>query len=212
MKPRPLLLASSSPYRRQLLTRLGLPFEAVSPEIDESPADNEGAEQLATRLATGKAEALATAWPDHWIIGSDQVACLEDDTLLNKPGSHKRAVQQLLRSSGQRVSFMTGLALLDATSGNIQTHCEHFHAHFRQLSLQEIENYLHAEQPYDCAGSFKMEGLGIALFSQLEGRDPNSLVGLPLIALTDMLRNWGLNPLLQPPVPGQRSSKRDSVI
>lgn len=198
MDPRPVLLASSSPYRRQLLARLGLTFEAASPEIDESPLNHETAEQLATRLARSKAEALANEWPGHWIIGSDQVACLEDDTLLNKPGDHQRAVQQLARSSGQRVSFMTGLALLDANSGNIQTHCEHFHAHFRQLSLQEIEYYLQAEQPYDCAGSFKMEGLGIALFSRLEGRDPNSLVGLPLIALTDMLRNWGLNPLLQP--------------
>ncbi|MDL0429973.1 nucleoside triphosphate pyrophosphatase [Marinobacter sp. TBZ242] len=199
MDPRPLLLASSSPYRRQLLTRLGIPFEAVSPEIDESPARHESPEQLATRLATAKAEALAPAWPDHWIIGSDQVACLQDGTLLNKPGNHELAVQQLTRSSGQRVSFMTGLTLLDATSGKRQSHCELFHAHFRKLGAEEIENYLKVEQPYDCAGSFKMEGLGIALFTKLEGRDPNSLVGLPLIALTDMLRNWGLNPLLQPP-------------
>lgn len=199
MNPRPLLLASSSPYRRQLLMRLGLPFEAASPDIDESPANTETAEQLAVRLAMAKAEALALTWPGHWIIGSDQVACLADGTLLNKPGNHERAVQQLNRSSGQRVSFMTGLALLDSGSGTRQTHCERFHAHFRQLTAEEIENYLRTERPYDCAGSFKMEGLGIALFSQLEGRDPNSLVGLPLIALTDMLRNWGLNPLLQPP-------------
>jgi MAF protein len=200
MNPRPLLLASSSPYRRQLLTRLGFPFEAVSPDIDESPVINETAEQLATRLAQRKAEALAEAWPGHWIIGSDQVACLQDSTVLNKPGNHEHAVAQLTRSSGQRVSFMTGLALLDSSSGSIQVHCEHFHAHFRHLSLKEIENYLYTEKPYDCAGSFKMEGLGIALFSELEGRDPNSLVGLPLIALTDMLRTWGLNPLLQPRV------------
>jgi MAF protein len=199
MNPRPLLLASSSPYRRELLTRLGLPFESASPDIDESPADQETAEHLATRLARSKAEALAAAWPDHWIIGSDQVACLEDGTVLNKPGNHERATEQLHRSSGNRVSFMTGLALLDSGSGNIQIHCESFHAQFRPLSPEEIENYLRTEQPYDCAGSFKMEGLGIALFSQLEGRDPNSLVGLPLIALTDMLRKWGLNPLLPPP-------------
>lgn len=209
MKPRPLLLASSSPYRRQLLTRLGIPFEAVSPDIDESPTDTENAEQLAIRLATAKARALAPAYPDHWIIGSDQVACLQDGTLLNKPGNHERAVQQLVRSSGQRVSFMTGLVLLDSGSGKLQSHCECFHAHFRHLTLEEISHYLHAETPYDCAGSFKMEGLGIALFSQLEGRDPNSLVGLPLIALTDMLRNWGLNPLMQPHA-HQRSSNRDS--
>ncbi|MEP1213919.1 MAG: nucleoside triphosphate pyrophosphatase [Marinobacter sp.] len=199
MNPRPLLLASSSPYRRQLLTRLCLPFETASPDIDESPVGNETAELLAMRLARSKAEALGADWPDHWIIGSDQVACLDDGTLLNKPGNHERAAQQLKRSSGKRVSFMTGLALLDSGSGKMQTHCEHFHAHFRSLSTDEIENYLKTEQPYDCAGSFRMEGLGIALFRQLEGRDPNSLVGLPLIALTDMLRKWGLNPLLQPP-------------
>ena len=210
MNPRPLLLASSSPYRRDLLKRLGLPFESASPEIDESPVNNESAEHLVTRLARSKAEALATAWPDHWIIGSDQVACLEDGTLLNKPGNHERATEQLLRSSGRRVSFLTGLALLDASSGELQTHCERFHAHFRSLSPEEIENYLHTEQPYDCAGSFKVEGLGIALFSQLEGRDPNSLVGLPLIALNGMLRQWGLNPLLQPRG-RHRSSSRDSV-
>ena len=198
MKPRPLLLASSSPYRKQLMTKLGLPFQAASPDVDESPAMDESAEQLATRLALKKADALAGDYPNHWIIGSDQVACLEDGTLLNKPENHERAMEQLVRSSGQRVSFMTGLVLLDSSSGERQGHCEHFHAHFRQLSTEEIQNYLHAEKPYDCAGSFKMEGLGIALFSRLEGRDPNSLVGLPLIALTDMLRNWGLNPLLNP--------------
>ncbi|MDF0749141.1 Maf family nucleotide pyrophosphatase [Marinobacter sp. 71-i] len=200
MKPRPLLLASSSPYRKQLMTKLGLPFQAASPDVDESPAMDENAEQLATRLALKKADALAGDYPHHWIIGSDQVACLEDGTLLNKPESHERAIEQLVRSSGQRVSFMTGLVLLDSSSGERQSHCEQFHAHFRQLSTEEIQNYLYAEKPYDCAGSFKMEGLGIALFNHLEGRDPNSLVGLPLIALTDMLRNWGLNPLLNPPV------------
>lgn len=199
MTAQPILLASSSPYRRELLTRLGLPFETASPDIDETSFTQESAQELATRLATSKARALAPTWPGHWIIGSDQVACLQDGTLLNKPGNHDRAVQQLSRSSGQRVSFMTGLALMDSDSGQTQIHCEHFYAHFRPLTLDEIESYLHTEKPYDCAGSFKMEGLGIALFSRLEGRDPNSLVGLPLIALTDMLRNWGLNPLLQPP-------------
>ena len=204
MKPHPLLLASSSPYRRQLLTRLGLPFRTASPDVDESPDANESAEHLATRLALSKATALAGDYPDHWIIGSDQVACLEDGTVLNKPGSYEHAMQQLTRSSGQRVSFLTGLVLLDALSGNYQSHCEHFHAHFRPLGTAEIENYLRAEEPYDCAGSFRMEGLGITLFSQLEGRDPNSLVGLPLIALTDMLKNWGLNPLLQLQAPSAK--------
>lgn len=196
MTPPPLLLASSSPYRRELLARLGLPFESASPDIDETPTPGEPAEELATRLAQHKAQALAEQYPEHWIIGSDQVACLPDGTLLNKPGTHGQAVQQLSRSSGHTVLFLTGLTLLDSRSGAAQTHCERFSVHFRDLTPAEIEAYLHIEQPYDCAGSFRMEGLGITLFSRMEGSDPNSLIGLPLIALTDMLRNWGRNPLL----------------
>lgn len=197
MKSQPLLLASSSPYRRELLQRLGLPFTCASPNIDESIQPRETAEALAIRLAAQKARALASSHPGHWIIGSDQVACLPDGSILNKPGNHEQAVRQLTRSSGQRISFLTGLALTDTNTGAIQTHCETFQAHFRTLETMEIETYLQREQPYDCAGSFKMEGLGIALFESLEGRDPNSLVGLPLIALTDMLRAWGMNPLLR---------------
>lgn len=192
----PLLLASSSPYRRALMKRLALPFVTASPDIDESPLAGESAVALAGRLATEKAAALAGAYPGHWIIGSDQVASLEDGQQLTKPGNLSSATAQLTRSSGQVVTFFTGLTLLDADTGRQQTHCETFSAHFRELCPQEIEHYLRAEQPFDCAGSFKMEGLGITLFRSLEGRDPNSLVGLPLIALTDMLRNWGLNPLL----------------
>jgi len=197
MKSQPLLLASSSPYRRELLQRLGLPFTCASPNIDESIQPRETAEALAIRLAAQKARALAPSHPGHWIIGSDQVACLPDGSILNKPGNHEQAVRQLTRSSGQRVSFLTGLALMDTDTGAIQTHCEPFQVQFRTLETMEIETYLQREQPYDCAGSFKMEGLGIALFESLEGRDPNSLVGLPLIALTDMLRAWGMNPLLR---------------
>ena len=196
MTPRPLLLASSSPYRKALLQRLGLPFTCASPDIDETPADGECGRDLAIRLAASKAKALAHNYPEHWIIGSDQVACLPDGSLLNKPASHEAAVQQLTRSSGKKVEFHTGLAMLNAQSGEIQIHCELFTVHFRPLSEAEIEAYLQKEQPYDCAGSFRMEGLGIALFSRLEGDDPNSLIGLPLIALNNMLRNWGLNPLL----------------
>lgn len=210
MKQHPLLLASSSPYRRQLMEKLRLPFHSASPNVDESQHKNESAELLAERLALKKAQALCDDYPNHWIIGSDQVARLEDGTILSKPGTHERAVQQLKRSSGQRVSFMTGLALVDSSTGQLQCHCEYFHAHFRMLDTDEIENYLRAEEPYDCAGSFKMEGLGITLFSRLDGRDPNSLIGLPLIALTEMLRNWGLNPLHHQPNP-HRSSSRDSV-
>lgn len=196
MESLPLLLASSSPYRKALLRRLSIPFEIATPDIDESPQANESPESLAMRLAAAKAEALKNDHPNHWIIGSDQVAALTDGTLLAKPGNFETAYQQLMRSSGQTVTFYTGVSLLDGQSGERQDHCEIFKAHFRNLSPPEITAYLKAEQPYDCAGSFKMEGLGIALFDSLEGRDPNSLVGLPLIALTDMLRAWGRNPLL----------------
>jgi MAF protein len=195
MQP-PLLLASSSPYRRALLERLRLPFKTASPDIDESPRNGEHASELAGRLAREKAAALADAYPRHWIIGSDQVASLADGQQLSKPGDLETAIEQLSRSSGQAVTFFTGLTLLNAETGEQQSRCETFKAYFRELSRQEIKLYLEAEQPFDCAGSFKMEGLGIALFQSLEGNDPNSLIGLPLIALTDMLRNWGLNPLL----------------
>lgn len=198
MLRKPLLLASSSKYRHELLARLGLPFSSASPDIDESPKAGELPDNLALRLAESKARALVPLYPDHWIIGSDQVAALPDGTLLSKPGNYQTAYEQLARSSGQSVTFLTGLALLDASSGTLQTHCEHFTAHFRDLSAKEIDAYLHKEAPYDCAGSFKMEGLGITLFRELKGRDPNSLIGLPLIALTDMLTTWGRNPLLEP--------------
>ncbi|ONF45242.1 septum formation inhibitor Maf [Marinobacter lutaoensis] len=195
MTPR-LLLASSSPYRRALLERLGLPFTTASPDIDESPRPGESGNQLATRLAEAKALALREQFRDHWIIGSDQVASLPDGTLLHKPGTHEQAARQLQESSGHNVVFHTGLCLLDATTGNRQICCEPFKVHFRPLDPTEIDSYLRREQPYDCAGSFKMEGLGITLFERLEGHDPNSLVGLPLIALNRMLRHWGCNPLL----------------
>lgn len=198
MTQRPILLASSSRYRKELLERLGLPFNCTSPDIDETPRPDELAGQVALRLAENKARTLAQGFPGHWIIGSDQVACLPDGSLLGKPGSHIQATEQLRRSSNQTVSFHTGLALLDADTGQIQTHCELFSVKFRELTSNEIENYLRKEQPYDCAGSFRVEGAGIALFSHMEGRDPNSLIGLPLIALSDMLRYWGRNPLLEP--------------
>ncbi len=191
MNQPPLLLASSSPYRKELLARLGLPFNSASPDIDETPAPGESAEQLALRLATGKARALAEHYPDTIIIGSDQVATLPDGTLLNKPGSHRKAREQLGLSSGNSVRFLTGLAVLETRTGTLKTRCEPFEVHFRELTAEEIENYLNKEQPYDCA-------LGITLFRSMEGRDPNSLIGLPLIALIDLLRELGVNPLLQP--------------
>jgi len=191
-----LLLASSSPYRQDLLSRLGLPFRCASPNIDESPRPDETPEALAVRLATDKAHALATDNSKSVIIGSDQVATLPDNTLLGKPGTHDQARRQLTNSSGQHVRFLTGLALLDTRTNTLQSCCEPFDVYFRELSDDEIEGYLRKEQPYDCAGSFKMEGLGIALFHRLEGRDPNSLIGLPLIALIDLLKALGINPLL----------------
>lgn len=193
-----IVLASSSPYRKSLLARLELPFRCASPDIDETPLPGETPEALAIRLATDKARALAQGCPNSLIIGSDQVAALPDGAILGKPGDHKQAKSQLTRSSGQCVQFMTGLAILDTRSNTLTTCCERFDVNFRSLSEKEIEGYLRKEQPYDCAGSFKMEGLGIALFSGLEGRDPNSLVGLPLIALIDLLRAFGINPLLEP--------------
>jgi len=187
-KPLPsLVLASSSPFRRDLLAKLSLPFEQASPEVDESPLANEMPQQLVVRLAALKAQALAPRFPSSLIIGSDQVAIGPDGQVLGKPHTHERAVAQLLTMSGQRVTFVTGLCLLNVASGQLQTHCEPFDVVFRTLTQHQVERYVTAEQPLNCAGSFKSEGLGIALFRALDGRDPNALVGLPLIALVDML-------------------------
>ena len=191
----PLVLASSSPWRRALLQRLGLPFECASPDIDESPLPGESGPTLVERLARTKATALADRFPAHLIIGSDQVATLDDGTILGKPGSHENACRQLASCSAKTVTFHTGLALHDSRTDSTDSTCEPFHVHFRPLTGDDIEQYLRAEQPYQCAGSFQMEGLGIVLFERLEGRDPNALIGLPLMALTDMLRASGINVL-----------------
>jgi MAF protein len=186
----PLILASSSQYRKKLLSQLQLDFECCSPNIDESPLSDESAEGLVARLSAGKAEALATQFKQHLIIGSDQVAVLGDQ-ILSKPGNHENAFQQLSHCSGREVCFYTGLSLLNSATGNIQTIVEPFHVKFRLLDKEQIERYLQTEKPYDCAGSFKVEGLGISLFEWLRGDDPNSLVGLPLIRLVDLLSNEG---------------------
>lgn len=186
-----LILASSSPYRRELLGRLRLPFTCASPQIDESPLPGEDAESLCRRLAESKAQALASRYPQHLIIGSDQVLLLAGRPV-SKPGNHAEARRQLLACSGQRVCFSTALCLLNSHSGRMQTAVEPFAVTFRRLDPAAVERYLQAEQPYDCAGSFKVEGLGISLFSALEGNDPNSLIGLPLIRLCSMLRNEGI--------------------
>lgn len=186
-----IVLASSSVYRRALLERLGLPFLWGSPSIDESPEPGETAPVLVTRLAMEKAQALAAQHPDSWIIGSDQVACL-DNAILGKPGNHANAFAQLRACSGRRVEFLTGLCLLDSRSGEMQTIVEPFAVVFRQLSDAQINRYLERERPFDCAGSFKVEGLGIALFERLEGNDPNALIGLPLIRLVTLLQQAGI--------------------
>lgn len=187
----PLVLASSSPYRRQLLERLRLPFDCASPDIDETRQPNESADNLVRRLSLEKAQALRSTYPQHLIIGSDQVAVLGTQ-ILGKPHTVERAQQQLSDASGNSVTFLTGLTLLNTATGAYQTDCIPFTVHFRTLSEAQISRYLDAEQPLDCAGSFKAEGLGVSLFQSTEGTDVNSLVGLPLIRLVDMLHAEGL--------------------
>lgn len=191
---RRLVLASTSPFRRELLARLGLPFAVQAPDTDESRLPGEDAPTLVARLAQRKAQAVVRHDPMALIIGSDQVAVL-DDEIIGKPGHHERAVAQLQRASGRTVIFYTGLCLLDRASGQQQIAVEPFRVLFRQLTPEMIENYLRREQPYHCAGSFKSEGLGIALFERLEGDDPSSLIGLPLIRLTRMLEAAGVKVL-----------------
>ena len=187
----PLLLASSSVYRRELLARLQLPFTCSSPDIDESPLAGESATELVRRLAQAKAQALAASHPGHLIIGSDQVAVL-DGKIIGKPHTFDKAREQLLAASGASVTFLTGLALLNSQSGYCQLDCIPFTVHMRTLDPASVERYLRAEQPYDCAGSFKAEGLGVILLQRTEGPDATSLIGLPLIRLVDMLLAEGV--------------------
>jgi MAF protein len=186
-----LVLASTSPFRKQRLQKLGLDFVTDSPEIDESRLEGESPEQLVARLAEEKARAVAARQPESLIIGSDQVAVI-DGEILGKPGSHDRAVAQLKAASGRRVTFLTALCLYNSTTGDSQLEVVPFGVVFRALSDTQIENYLKAEEPYNCAGSFKSEALGIALFERLEGEDPNTLIGLPLIRLVRMLEAEGV--------------------
>lgn len=188
----PLVLASSSPYRRELLTRLRLPFTWGAPQIDESRRPDEDAEALVHRLSLEKAQALSASHSQHLIIGSDQVAVLGSQ-IIGKPHTLERAREQLMAASGNSVTFLTGLTLLNSATGQQQTDCVPFTVHFRPLSEAQIVRYLTAEQPFDCAGSFKAEGLGISLFRSTEGSDSNSLIGLPLIRLVDMLQASGID-------------------
>ncbi len=192
----PLVLASSSVYRRMLLQRLQLPFVWASPDIDETPLANENVQTMTLRLATAKAQALAAKYPDALIIGSDQACVLAGETtIMGKPGSFEKAREQLLACSGRSVSFHTSLVLLNSHTGNCQSSHDVFTVMFRSLSDTEICRYLELEQPYDCAGSFKAEALGIALFERMEGNDFHSLIGLPLISLCHLLRANGIDPL-----------------
>ena len=186
-----LILASTSPYRRELLHRLGLPFEVASPQTDESRWPGESPETMALRLSEAKARAVAGAHPDALIIGSDQVAAV-DDVICGKPGCHERAVEQLRALSGKTVNFYTGLCLYNTRTGVVEVCGVPTLVTFRDLTDQEIERYLRCEPAYDCAGSARSEGLGIALLSRIAGDDPNALVGLPLIALCALLRRQGV--------------------
>ncbi|NKF50511.1 septum formation inhibitor Maf [Shewanella sp. WXL01] len=193
-----LTLGSSSVYRQQLLAKLNLEFDCLSPDIDESPLAAESPTALVERLSIEKAKAVAKMClekpsngtsaekPKHLVIGSDQVAVINGE-IIGKPLTHENAVKQLLSASGKAITFYTGLAVLDVNKNTVHSCVEPFTVHFRQLTKTQVKNYVSAEQPLYCAGSFKSEGLGIALFDKLEGDDPNTLIGLPLIKLTDLL-------------------------
>lgn len=185
-----LILASTSPYRRELLERLKVPFEVFAPNVDETPLDGETPAQTATRLAEAKARAGEANFPEALIIGSDQVATL-DGLQLGKPHTHENATRQLRMMRGRSVVFNTALCLYNSQTGSVQNRLVPFTVTFRDLSDAQIEHYLIKEQPYNCAGSAKSEGLGIALIARMEGDDPNALIGLPMIALIDMLQNEG---------------------
>ncbi|MGO2258215.1 MAG: Maf family protein [Hafnia alvei] len=192
----PLILASTSPYRRALLEKLGVEFICAAPDTDETPKDGESATDLVQRLAQEKAHSLSEKFPNHFIIGSDQV-CVIDGKIVGKPGSIENAHQQLRAASGKVITFYTGLCVLNSHTMQKEIICEPFHVHFRRLTDDEINTYIKLEMPLYCAGSFMCEGAGILLFSQLEGRDPNALVGLPLIALNEILLKFGYNALLE---------------
>ena len=190
-QPRQLVLASTSRYRRELLERLGLTFQSASPHFDETPLPGEAPAATALRLSVGKAQSLAASFPEALIIGADQVASSEAERL-GKPGDHANAVRQLRFLSGKSAQFDTAVTLLDARDGKLQSRVVACRVAFRTLDDARIEAYLRREQPYDCAGSAKAEGLGIALITRIETEDPTSLIGLPLIALTAMLERAGL--------------------
>ena len=188
-QPRRLVLASTSRYRRELLARLGLPFEVAAPQADESPLPGESPADLALRLAVLKARSVRAE--NALVVGSDQAAALEG-RLIGKPGGHEAAVRQLRELSGKAADFQTAVAVLDSSTNSVESRVVACRVTFRQLDDERIERYLRREQPYDCAGSAKAEGLGIALIARIETDDPTSLIGLPLIALTELLERAGM--------------------
>ncbi|MGB0722824.1 MAG: Maf family protein [Gammaproteobacteria bacterium] len=193
--PKTLVLASTSPFRRSILEKLGYPFETFAPAVDESRRADEDADALVARLAEAKARAATAQFDNALVIGSDQVAVI-DGRILGKPHDHERALGQLRAASGKRVTFKTGLCVFNTATDQAETIVAPFDVQFRVLSDAEIDAYLRREEPYNAAGSFKSEALGITLFEGLYGDDPNTLIGLPLIQLNRMLREQGLNVLL----------------
>ncbi|TDF41662.1 septum formation inhibitor Maf [Alteromonadaceae bacterium M269] len=190
-----IILASTSPYRKSLLEKLNISFSCIAPMTDETPQANEKADDLARRLAIAKAHAININ-DNAYIIGSDQVATV-DGLILGKPGSIERAISQLEVCSGKTVSFYTGLCLKEAKTNTVRHCVDQFDVTFKKLSSNQIETYVNTEKPLNCAGSFKSEGLGILLFEELQGRDPNALVGLPLIALNELFQAFGIDLLTQ---------------
>lgn len=187
----PLVLGSTSPFRKALLEKLGLAFTADAPDTDETSRPGEGPQALVSRLAEAKARSVGARYPHALVIGSDQVACV-DGRILGKPGDRAGAVAQLTAVSGKSVTFYTGLCLLNTATGRAQVGVEPMVVRFRALERTQIDRYIERDQPFGCAGSFRSEGFGVTLFSALEGRDPNALVGLPLILLVDMLAKEGV--------------------
>ncbi|MCK5719188.1 MAG: septum formation inhibitor Maf [Thiomargarita sp.] len=186
-----LVLASTSSFRKEILNRLHIPFDIFAPNVDETRLINETPIDLVKRLAKLKAQSAQTSYPKALIIGSDQVAVIGDN-LLGKPGTHQQAIEQLNFASGKQVDFITGICLLNTETGKYQLDLVNFKVKFRNLSLNQIENYLNKEKPYNCSGSFKSEGLGVALLEKMEGNDSTAIVGLPLIRLIQMLENENL--------------------
>lgn len=183
-----LVLGSTSPFRKVILDKLGIDFETASPEVDETALKDESPQQLVERLSVLKAKAVADKYNNALIIGSDQVSVINGE-IIGKPHTHENAVKQLQKASGKTVTFYTGLCLYNSSTNQYQSEVVPFKVVFRKLTDSLIENYLQKEQPYNCAGSFKSEALGIVLFEKLEGDDPNTLMGLPLIRLVNMLEN-----------------------